>query len=269
MIPKKPELIELIFAEDGTLLQKDTKQRVDAIPVGKPDCIGRHKYSYLSEGEIKQGINEDVISRGISLGANAYVREGKDLWEIDLRIEKYYWLPIQFYRAYDPSSFIELYRGIAARIEQHPEVELRGQSVNHGHFADVNIDMYVTPYRLIREASKLNEILQVITPEGTEPTQRMDAFVPEGFPVLNFGVLGFKAEIGEKRTLESYTGMASEELLKKIGESSIITKGVYAAGIRLHIFPHKKFVFQNQNGVWVSEKYSCGFYELDELEKMD
>lgn len=266
------DLIELIFAEDGkTLIRKDNGHKVDARPIGQPQHE-TYSYWFPTLNERARKFEESCRQIGVRdkrkpEDANAFIL-GKATagGELD-----YYTagIAVQFYSIYQPNLFRELYEGIVSHIEQHPEVELRGESVDHGPFADVNLNLYVVPYQMIRDALRLNEILHNLAPEGINPTEKMDAFVSDGFPVLNFGALGFKMEIGEKRTLKSYTGMPHEELLKKIEEENIIKLGVYTAGIRLKIFPHKKFVFQNINGQWVPEKYSCDFYELDELEKMD
>ena len=261
------DLIELIFAEDGgTLVRKDTKRKVDAKPVGEPNNLFWEANYYdlerIAKGDILKNQNQPPKN------ANAYVL-GKHPRSYSHDGYKALLVPVQFYLTYSSNCFRELYEGIVDRIEQHPEVELRGQFVDHSPFADVNVNLYVVPHNMIRDASKLNEILHSLTPEGIEPTRRMDAFVQDKFHVLSFGVLGFEVEIGQKTTLKTYTGMMPEELLRAIDESSAIEKGVYKAGIRLKIFPHKKFVFQNANGIWVSEKYSCGFFELNELEKKD
>lgn len=245
------DLIELIFAEDNeTLVRKHNGQKVDAMPIGEPTNL--FLGSSISSQKPKNA-NSYVASRIVG-----HVRHDGDEW-----------MPAQFYKIYDPAQFKKLYDGIIARVTEHPEVELKGQFVDHSPFADVNVNLYVVPYNMIRDASKLNEILHDLTPEGIEPTKRMDAYVQEQFHVLCFGVLGFEVEIGEKRDLKTYTGMEPEELFKVIDEGHAIKRGVYKGGIKLEVFPHKKFVFQNANGIWVPEKYSCGFYELDALEKTD
>lgn len=267
------DLVELVFAEDNeTLIRKDTQRKVDAKPIGKPQHFIQHNwYPSLNEGasRFEKAVRKTVLlNLQKPRNANAYV-----LGEAVVGDKLDYYtagIAVQFCSIYSSNCLRELYEGIVARIEQHPEVELRGQFVEHSNsFADVNVNLYVVPYHMIRDASKLNEILHSLTPEEIEPTRRMDAFVQEEFHVLSFGVLGFEVEIGQKTTLKTYTGMKPEELLRVIDEGNAIEKGVCKAEIRLKIFPHQKFVFQNANGIWVPEKYSCGFYELDELEKTD
>lgn len=262
------DLVELIFAKDGeTLVRNDNGKKVDAKPIGKPNkVLFGGDAGFFAKREHWEPSARKAILNAPPERANAYIIGDSPTHST----ESYYYANVQFYRIYHPHSFRELYEGIVTRIEKHPEVELRGQFVEHSNaFADVNVNLYVVPYHMIRDASELNEILHSLTPEGIEPTRRMDAFVQEEFHVLSFGVLGFEVEIGQKTTLKTYTGMMPEELLKVVDEGNAIEKGVYKAGIILKIFPHQKFVFQNTNGIWVPEKYSCGFYELDELENID
>lgn len=164
------------------------------------------------------------------------------------------------------TDFRTLYEGIVARINQHPEVELRGTALDRGPFADINVDLYVAPYDTIGDASRLNEILYSLKPENIDPVQSIDASVNNEFYFLRFGILGFKVEIGEKRKLRS-TIMTPDALLEAIDDNSVIERGVYTAGIRLWVVPDKKFVYQNCNGIFVVDGISCGLYELDKEEQ--
>lgn len=160
-------------------------------------------------------------------------------------------------------DFKRLYEEIVTRIEQNPEVELRGTSVDRAPFADINVNLYVAPYNQICEVSKLNKILYSLKPEGLEPTQSLEASINDKFHFLQFGILGFQVEIGQKRVLNPIIN-TSEDLLKAIDDNSVIQRGVYTAGIRVWVVPDKKLVYQNCNGVFVINGISCSLYELND-----